>query len=79
MTVWWNGMRSGVSLAQSKNGLITTDFIAYGAESSSLNEDGSPNRYENSASFHSIRPSMAFAYGSSSSLLGLQRSPAGGS
>jgi len=39
-----DGIRSGVSFAQSKNGLITTDFIAHGAESASLNESGSANR-----------------------------------
>ena len=44
MTVSWYGIRSGRSLAQSKNGLITTDVIAYGAESASLKESGSPNR-----------------------------------
>jgi hypothetical protein len=44
MTVWWNGIRSGVSLAQSKNGLITTERIVKGAESLSLTESGLPNR-----------------------------------
>src|ERR1044071_6577567 len=33
MTVWWNGMRSGRSLAQSKYGLMTTERIAYDADS----------------------------------------------
>ena len=41
MTVWWYGMRSGRSLPQSKNGLITTERCVYGAESRSLNASGS--------------------------------------
>jgi hypothetical protein len=68
-----------VSFSQSKNGLMTTERGVYGAESSSLTESGSPNRYENNASFHSTAPSIAFAYGSRRSLLGLHRSPAAGS
>ena len=72
-------MCSGVSLAQSKNGFTTTERIAYGAESSSLTACGSSNRCPNSASCHCAWPSIAFAYGSSSSFAGLHRSPAVGS
>ncbi len=43
MTVFWYGVRGGRSFSQSKNGLITTDLLMCGAESSSLNESSSPH------------------------------------
>ena len=76
MTVSCSGMPGVRSLLQSKNGLITTDLGMKAALSSSLRDpSGSAKRYEKTASFHSTLPSMALAYGSSSSLAGLQQLP----
>ena len=58
---------------------LGTLFGMLAAESSVLCEPGSPKLYENSDWFQSNVPSMAFEYGSSNSLFGLQRSPLAGS
>ena len=79
MTVCAYGVFGKRSPPHSKNGLITTLFGVLAAESSSLCESGSPKSYENGACPHSTWPATAFAYGSSSSLLGLNRLPFAGS
>ena len=75
MTDSWYSWPGGRSCPQSKNGFTTTESMVWSLESASLNWVGSPNRYEYSDSSPSTMPSIALAYGSSSSLAGLQRWP----
>ena len=78
MTDSFSGMSGGRSLPQSKYGLCTTDLGTYGALSSSLREFSSPKVYGKHAWSQSTSPSTALAYGSRSSLAGLQRWPCPG-
>src|SRR6185312_11503492 len=78
MTVSWYGMRGGRSRFQSKYGFTTTERGTYGAESALFRRSGGPNWYENTGWPQLTRPSIALAYGSISSLCGLQRFPSAG-
>src|SRR5579863_765719 len=78
MTVSWYGIRGGRSRFQSKYGFTTTERGTYGAESALFRRSGCPNWYENTGWPQSTAPSIALAYGSSSSLCGLQRFPSFG-
>ena len=79
MTDSSSGTRSGRSFSQSKYGLMTTDLGMNGPLSASLRAIGSAWRWANTASSQWTSPSTALAYGSISSLAGLQRSPLPGS
>ena len=67
------------SLPQSKYGFTTTPLAMYGAESRSDISSGLSKSYAYSDGCHSMSESTARAYGSSSSLCGLQRRPRYGS
>ena len=75
MIVSWYGVLGDRSSDQSKYGLTTTDLGTCAAESLLLVDLGLLHRYEKQASSQSTLPSTALAYGSSSSLAGLQRWP----
>src|SRR5687767_12991046 len=79
MTLSLYGVLGNRSFVQSKNGFTTTDLGTCGALSVSLRSSGDPNLYPYSASSHARPLEMALAYGSISSLLGLQRRPRAGS
>src|ERR1700739_2645730 len=85
MIVSLYGRRGGRSEPQSKNGLITTLVIVLPSESimgprtdAESSCCASARSYENIAGLFLKSPSNALPYGSRSSLLGSQRSPAAG-
>jgi hypothetical protein len=79
MTESWYSCCGGRSWPQSKYGFTTTEVIVWPAESSVFRWSSSPNVYEYSDGSLSMAPSIALAYGSSSSFDGSHRWPCAGS